>query len=274
MAEEPFSKRHKYRGPAPEITIREDAPESLRVMVLETSRELEFGPSALRDVLCRILRVRPDSGNWSEYPNIWYEVQNLAYGCEWFRFYDFIEGLYAAMIHRDLARGHGTDGGFAAKFAAHLNSFFEDEGIGWQLLNGKIVTRGAEAFEVVVAEAETALKDSGRPTAAGHVHDALHALSRRPTADAAGAIYHSMGALECVARDLTSDPKATLGEILKHHPALVPAPLDKTLSQVWGYASNVARHVVEGHDASREDAELVVGLAATVTTYLTKRASA
>ena len=83
-----------------------------------------------------------------------------------------------------------------------------------------------------------------------------------------------MGALEAVARDLIGDDKATLGEILKHHPDLLPPPLDKALSQVWGYASNVARHVVEGRDATREDAELVVGLAATVATYLTKKRSA
>jgi hypothetical protein len=80
-----------------------------------------------------------------------------------------------------------------------------------------------------------------------------------------------MGSLECVARDLTGDPKATLGEILKRHPGLVPRPLDAALSQVWGYASNEARHVSEGREISREEAELLVGLSAIVSTYLFDR---
>jgi hypothetical protein len=49
------------------------------------------------------------------------------------------------------------------------------------------------------------------------------------------------------------------------------SPLDTAVSQVWGYASNEARHVEEGREPEREEAELVVGLAAVVATYLTKK---
>ena len=92
-----------------------------------------------------------------------------------------------------------------------------------------------------------------------------------PNADLAGAIYHAMGALEAVARDLTGDHRATLGQIVNRNAQLLPRPLDTALSQVWGYASNEARHVQEGREPRREEAELIVGLAAAVTTYLTRR---
>ena len=149
--------------------------------------------------------------------------------------------------------------------------FFIDESIGWQLSNGQILTRGPEVFETMVTEAASTLETSKRPTAEGHLHEALQDLSRRPEPDLPGAAYHAMGALECVARDLTDDPKSTLGEILKRHPGLLPKPLDTALSQVWGYASNEARHVLEGRDISREEAELLVGLSATVCTYLLRK---
>jgi hypothetical protein len=84
-------------------------------------------------------------------------------------------------------------------------------------------------------------------------------------------IYYAMGALECLARDVTGDLKATLGEILKRNPGLVPKPLDMALLQVWGYASNEARHVEGGREPSRDEAELVVGLSATVSTYLIRK---
>ena len=156
-------------------------------------------------------------------------------------------------------------------FADAINEFFVEEGIGWQLTFGQILTRGPEAFETIVTEATATLETSKRPTAAGHLHEALQGLSRRPKPDLSGAAYHAMGTLECVARDLTGNPKATLGDILNRHPGLLPKPLDTALSQVWGYASNEARHVLEGRDISREEAELLVGLSAAVSTYLLRK---
>jgi hypothetical protein len=130
-----------------------------------------------------------------------------------------------------------------------------------------------EGFEEILKDATAPLEASPRPTAAQHLHEALQALSRRPQADLPGAICHAMGALECVARDLAADPKATLSEILKRYPGLVPKPLDTALSQVWGYASNEAGHVKEGREPSREEAELLVGLVAAISGYLTHKHS-
>jgi AbiJ-like protein len=264
--EQPFSKRNRFQGGPKEITVREDAPENLRYFVLETARDLGWRPTALRNILCRVLRARPDAGNWSEYPNIWDEVQELMYGCDWFKVYDIIEVLHANLAQADEYSGEDN----AGVFARDINEFFIDEGIGWQIVDGKIVTRGSEAFQTLVTEAASALATE-RPTAAKHLHEALEDLSRRPQADLPGAAYHAMGSLECVARDLTGDPKARLGDILKRYPRLLPKPLDEALSKVWGYASNEARHVVEGREISREEAELLVGLSATVSTYLLRK---
>jgi len=266
--EQPFSKRHHY-GTAKEISIREDAPESLRYFVLQTAIDLGWAPSSLRTVLCRVLRVPPDAGNWSEYPNVWSEVEGLMYRCEWYKVYDIIEAMYARFLKHD-SENRQQD---APQFAEAVNSFFLEEGIGWQIVDGHIVTRGTEAFESVVTEATAALEGTGRPTAAKHLHEALQDLSRRPEADLPGAVYHAMGSLECIARDLSGDSKATLGEILKRYPGLLPKPLDEALSKIWGYASNEARHVEEGREPRREEAELLVGLAAALSTYLTRKQS-
>jgi len=264
--QQPFSKRNRFTKPK-DITIREDAPQGLRYFVLDTARELGRGPSSLRSTICRVLRTRPDPGNWSEYPNIWSEVEELMYGCDWFKVYDIIEALHASFAECDENSGEEN----AVLFAEAVNGFFVEEGIGWQLADGQIITRGTEAFEAVVKDSTAALEATDRPTAAKHLHEALQDLSRRPEPDLPGAIYHSMGALECVARDLATDAKATLGEILKRHPGLLPKPLDTALSQVWGYASNEARHVEEGREPSREEAELVVGLSAAIAGYLARK---
>ena len=256
-----FSRRNQYAGAAKEISIREDAPEGLRVTVLEVARNLGWGPSHLRRIVCAVLRVRPDPDNWSEYPNIWEEVQAHIHECEWFKVYDIIEALHARL----------EETGDATSFAAEINAYFVEEGIGWQLVDGQIVTRGPEAFESIVTAAVAALDHTERTTAAGHLHEALADLSRRPRADLTGAIFHAMGALEAVARDLAGDPKATLGEVVKRNPDLLPRPVGCALSKLWGYASDRVRHVREGHDPDREEAELLVGLAAAMATYLTRK---
>ena len=142
---------------------------------------------------------------------------------------------------------------------------------GWQLKDGLVETRGDDAFEATLKEAREALQGSALSTAAGELSEAIQDLSRRPDPDLSGAVHHAMAVLECVARDVTDDPKRTLGEILKKYPDLVPKPLDDALSKIWGYASETARHGREGRILSREEAQLMVGLAATVASYLTQR---
>jgi AbiJ N-terminal domain 4 len=259
----PFSARHNYTGEK-EITIREDAPEGLRYVAIETARQLGWSPSDLRSVVCLVLRIPPDRTNWSEYPNIWDEVTYLIGRCEWFKVYDIIEALHAKMAQEDLSRFEVQ----APQFVETINHVFVEEGVGWQLVGGQIVVRGDVAFEAVVRNAQMQLEATRRPTAAKHIKDALGCLSRRPEPNAPGAAYHAMGSLECVARDVTGDPQATLGQILKRFPTLLPKPLDVALSQIWGFASEEARHVREGRDIGRQEAELLVGLSATLTTYL------
>ena len=267
--QQPFSNRHRYAAAAREITIREDAPENLRYYAVDAAHNLEWAPSSLRDVVCRVLRCKPDRNNWSEYPNIWDEVQWLIDRCDWFRVYDIIEAIYAHMARHDAQ--YSSTG--APQYEAAINSFFAEEGIGWQLVGSRVVTRGGEAFETIVTEARSRLEGADRPTAAKHIKDALECLSRRPDPNTSGAAYHAMGSLECVARDVAGDEKATLGQILKRHQQLLPKPLDNAPSQIWGYASEEARHVQEGREIGRPEAELLVGLSATLANYLSSKAS-
>jgi hypothetical protein len=261
----PFSKRQGYLGSSKEITIREDAPENLRYFILHTARSLGLTPAPLRELVCRILHIRPDPNNWSDYPNVWGEVEDLVYGCKWYRVYDLIEALYGKFSR------HMPDK--AKPFEESINDFFNEEGIGWQLVNGEVVTRGSEAFESSIHIAIEALHAVDRTTAESELHMALQDISRRPDPDLTGAIQHAMASLECLARDVCGDPKATLGEILRHYPELVPKPLDIAVEKAWGYASEMGRHIREGRMPAREEVELLVGLAASVSTYLSKKSS-
>lgn len=270
-SKKPFSKRYGYKSQPKEITVWEDAPENLRHFVLDTAVEMGFGPHPLRDAICSVLHTRPDPGNWSEYPNVWGEAEELVYGCDWFRFYDFVEKVDQGVSKPRPSDGHNDLSAERAKqFEDALNEFFADEGIGWQMIEGEIVTRGSETFESNVHGAVEVLNAAGRATARDEIHEALMDVSRRPEADLTGAVQHAMAALECVARDVCGDDRATLGEVIKRYPGTIPKPLDESVAKAWGYASEMARHIREGRKPERKEVELIVGLAATVATYLSQ----
>lgn len=77
MSDTTFSKRHGFIGSAKEITIREDAPERLRYVILDLATRLGIRPSPLREIVCSVLKQRPDPNNWSEYPNVWGEWRTM-----------------------------------------------------------------------------------------------------------------------------------------------------------------------------------------------------
>ena len=76
-----------------EITIREDAPEGLRGYIKMAYYDLDKSPSDLRAITTRVLRIPPDHNNWSEFPNIDYEVEEHLESCNWYLVYDIIETI-------------------------------------------------------------------------------------------------------------------------------------------------------------------------------------
>ncbi len=262
MSDERFSRRHGYGPVEAEITIHDAAPYEVRAALLKIAEgEVKLRPMLLRDVLCTVLRTVPDRNNWTEYPNVWEECQALIEGAPWYRVYDFVEALY----HRIGGTGEVTP---ADQWAELVNEYFVERGVGWRLVNGQLERRGAEAFESSVDTARAALESAGLLTAQRELHEALRDLSRRPDPDLTGAIHHAMAALECTAREVVGDPRGTLGEIIKRYPDLLPKPLDDALARMWGYSSEMARHVREGRTPAPEETELVVGVAAATCSYL------
>jgi len=109
---------------------------------------------------------------------------------------------------------------------------------------------------------------SDRATALSELQEAVSDIRRLPVPEVTGAIQHSIGALECLARDLVHDDKITLGKLVKKYGTLLPPTVANVVDKAYGFASDEARHLREGKSVDFAEAELVVGLATTVITYL------
>lgn len=256
-----FSSRHGYERDDAEINIRHDAPVELREAILSIAYSCGFKPSDLRSLLCTILYRAPDRGNWSEYPNIAGEVRALSEELEWFEVYDFIEALAGTQRRGERA------------IEEELNRCFRRMGVGWQLIDGRLVARGTETFELTVRHGVDQLRQQGKTTASSELREALRDLSRRPEPEVTGAIQHALAALECVARDACGS-NDTLGDLVRRNPGLFPKPVDEVVSKAWGYTSNFGRHLQEGNPPQFEEAELMVGLCGSLCRYLARRVPA
>ncbi|MYE43259.1 MAG: hypothetical protein F4X79_04425 [Acidobacteria bacterium] len=256
-----FSDRQGYRPLATQIIVREDAPAELRAAIPLLAEEAGLKPSAMRRVICRVLLVRPDPSNWSDYPNISEEVAWRIDGARWPKVYDIVEALYAEIV-----ASTPWDARPAEEFERRLNEFLLEKGIGWELRDGQITHRGSEIFARSTHDGPDRLDSSGFQSSANEMREALRDISRRPKPDITGAIQHSMAALEATAREITGQRKPTLGKLVA--PLNLPALLDQAVHKLWGYASDHGRHVREQEVVDHAEAELIVAVAGSLCVFL------
>lgn len=146
-----------------------------------------------------------------------------------------------------------------------------EKGIGWKLVHGILETRGEEAFEQEIKDVVDTLGEAKLDTTQNEIREALKDMSKRPIPDITGSVQHSVAALECLCREITGGKNLTLGKLINSNPQILPKPLDKVVSELFGFASEQGRHLREGGAPKYEEAELVVHLSASLCTYLTKK---
>ena len=166
---QPFSKRQGFFSiKEKEITIREDAPDELRGFIRMAFYDLNKSPSNLRAITSRILKIPPDSNNWSEFPNIDYEVTEHLENCEWYLVYDIIEAIVQKLDPQN-----------KKIFIDEINEYFIINGIGWKIVNDQIETRGDEVFETAITSVASVLEIAKLQTAKTEIREAINDLSRR-----------------------------------------------------------------------------------------------
>jgi hypothetical protein len=114
-----FSDRLGYQPDDVEITVRLDAPDELRDIIVDIAYESGLTPHTLRSIVCRLLRKREDPNNWSAFPNVDNEVRLQLGSCEWYRVYDVVEALYERLVE---SPGQSHDGQGTEYFAKEINS--------------------------------------------------------------------------------------------------------------------------------------------------------
>lgn len=273
-----FSERHGYSQPKG-ITFRDELPVKLRIPIFEMLDHL-VPSDFLWKRLEKLFNPYGTDDGWVENIEMTQAIpaapgedaaKRVLLNCPWFRVYDVIEDIFRQLVFHETELSDPDEEPRASPFQRQINDYFKHEGIGWQLVDGKIVTRGDEVFEDTVKTAVAVLEEDAKPTAARHLQFAISALSTRPKANTSGAVAHATNAVECVLGEITGQA-TTLGKYLDKNPTLFHPALKKGLDGIYGYASDEgARHGKEGTEPAREEAEFAVAVCAAVCTLLTRK---
>jgi hypothetical protein len=151
-------------------------------------------------------------------------LRHYFFTCNWYGVYEFLE--VAVSQYRRYTDFHSA-----------INAVLERELSGFRLVEGQFipVTNQQE-----VEALEEAIKDERFPGVRGHLQTALTCLADRKNPDYRNCIKESISAVESMAREVTGDPKATLGDALKvleKQKKLHPA-LKEGFSKLYGYTSD------------------------------------
>ncbi|WP_268793358.1 hypothetical protein [Pseudoxanthomonas sp. Root65] len=173
------------------------------------------------------------SPNYSE---VWEEVRSFFFKCKWNEVYDFIEFVLRAFPANRSIRDL-------------LNKTLERESSGFRVIDGRLAPI---SDEIEVGEVSKAIGE-GSPSVIAHLRGALEHLTDRSNPDYRNSIKEAISAVESMAKIVSGQPKATLGDALKSlerngklHPSLKEAFL-----KLYGYTSdaNGIRHALLGESS-------------------------
>jgi hypothetical protein len=178
------------------------------------------------------------------------------------RLYDLVEFVYASQYSRSMR----------ASLQASVNADLKRDFASVSMIGGYIVPVSDDEQRQAI---ELAMQGP-LPEVGSQLRVALSLLADRDKPNYRDSIKNSISAVESLCRHIVGDSKATLGDALKElkkarvtiHPAL-----EKAFGELYGYASDIARHGLIGSDnLDVEDARHMLVTCSAFINYLVVKA--
>lgn len=213
-----------------------------------------FSKSLWFNLFKKPMDTRPDHPS-----DILYHIRQYYFGCEWYDVYDFLE--FTLGIEKSNSMNE------------RLNNILERELAGYRFISGSIVPVTDQQEIKSIEQAMTAGPFAG---VEAHLSSSIEHLSRKQNPDYRNSIKESISAVESLAKELTGNPKATLGQALsilekegKIHPAL-----KSSLTALYGYTSDEGgiRHaMLEEPELSASDAKFILVACSAFINYMKEK---
>lgn len=266
MLEDPFSVRHGFKHKYSN-TIYDDAPESIRVGLRQILAQMGFDTShKQRQIICQVLRRRPDENNWSDAP-VSAEVDDLIHGLEWYEFYDLCEKIARLAEIKEVGYVSGT---YESIFANKLNKLFQEESIGYHMMDSYIEKIGSEEFKEATETGLKLLQDPKFRIPSEQYEKALSFRNGFPP-DYPNAVKEAVNAVEGTLQVAANRPGVAAPTILTDLNPRLPSHIERIVKEIYGFGSAAqgARHAgVGGYPSSAEEAEFIIHISAAAIKYI------
>jgi hypothetical protein len=188
------------------------------------------------------------------------DIENKFFQLEWYKYYDFLEFLMKEPLLKDIV-------------AEEANKIFTEENIECRVINYLVVPIMEEEE---IGEIEQAQRLNNRYEKVKiHLQKALELYAKRPQPDYKNSIKESISAIEALARIITNNPSATLGDLTKQLP-IHPAFRDG-LNKIYGWTSDEGgiRHSQKDYkdylESGEDEARFMLVLAHVFVNYIIKK---
>jgi hypothetical protein len=150
-------------------------------------------------------------------------LRDYFFKCQWFALYDFLEEILNILTNVDLNNA--------------INSILEKELSAYRYV-GDLFTDITDEQEISMLD--EAMENNEFPNVTLHLRTALERYSDKNNPDYRNSIKESISAVECMARYITSNEKATLGEALQtiERKGLIHSALKDGFNKIYGYTSD------------------------------------
>jgi hypothetical protein len=218
-----------------------------------------------RSIMARIFvdffKLPSDTIPYPQHEGIAY-VRGWFFKAEWWRVYNFPEFLF------------GLPG--SGSFVRRVSFFLEREKSAYRVVNGQLVPISDPIEISAVIDAASVGPFMG---AQRHLQTAISLFSKKPEPDYRNSIKEAISAVEAVARVVTENPKATLGEALRkidERMAIHPA-LREAMNKLYGYTSDEGgiRHaMLEQSNIDEAEAKFMIVTCSAFVNFCVQRSAA
>lgn len=258
----PFRQRNQI-GPDQQPRQRDELPRWIRGEFVHKLQKYNHSASmtafyeALRPLIWEVTSKKP-FGQAS-----WDLIEDVLMRCPWGDFFEAAE----------LAVTFIPDPTEAVFFQIDMNKLFAQDLLAWCFEEGEIVLAQPAEITAIIEEVKGILAD---PRFAGPNDDFRKAnghLNEKPTPDTENCVKDAVGALEGVAKIITVQPNATLGDLLKKGRLKtdIPLHLNRLMNELYAYRSSeggVAHGKTGESTIPIEEANFVLSACASSIAYL------
>lgn len=200
------------------------------------------------------------------------QIKTLSFKLGWAEFYDLIEFIANDWAAKEYLRTTALVDKHSC-FVKTCNDVLKGEMSAYRFV-GFVLAPITNAQEITAVETALSCPDQFAPVSV-HISTALARLGDRPTPDSRNSIKESISAMEAACQIITSDPKATLSQVLKR--LSIHAALERGFSAIYGYTSDAdgIRHaLLDESTLDTDDARFFLVSCSAFANYLITKSSA